>query len=233
MALPPGADELLRVTLPVLLIGTFDTKGAEYAHVRSAIMARGHRVLTMDLGVLEDTSGTPFPVDIRADEVAEAGGTPLADLRRSRDRGAAVLVMEAGARRLTRALFEEGRFGGVLKVMVSTMASGNTAPYVGVKDITMMYSVTDIAGLNPISARILSNAAGAISGMLEQTPGEPAQPGHTVGRLGGPVLMVLPTAGLLVVSLGFAVAMGPLYELCQRAASDLLDPTAYIEAVLR
>jgi multicomponent Na+:H+ antiporter subunit D len=56
---------------------------------------------------------------------------------------------------------------------------------------------------------------------------------HEVGRLGGPALMVLPTAFLLIVSLGFAAAMGPLYELCQRAARDLLDPSGYIEGVLR
>ena len=56
---------------------------------------------------------------------------------------------------------------GVPKLMVSTMASGNTAPYVDVKDITLMYSVVDIAGLNPLSRRILANAAGAIAGMVE------------------------------------------------------------------
>jgi uncharacterized protein (UPF0261 family) len=67
---------------------------------------------------------------------------------------------------------------GVPKVMVSTMASGNTAPYVDVKDITMMYSVVDIAGLNPVSTRILSNAAGAICGMIEQRPPVPQPRGR-------------------------------------------------------
>jgi len=63
---------------------------------------------------------------------------------------------------------------GIPKVMVSTMASGNTAPYVDVKDITLMYSVVDIAGLNPLSRRILSNAAGAVCGMVEQAAPEGA-----------------------------------------------------------
>ncbi|MEX1184118.1 MAG: Tm-1-like ATP-binding domain-containing protein [Gemmatimonadota bacterium] len=171
-----------------LLIGTLDTKGDEYAYVRDRIRERGHDVVVMDCGVL----GNPvFEADITADEVARAGGSTLAELRERHDRGDAIDVMQAGARVLTRALYEEGRFDGVLglgggggttlttaamrelpvgvpKVMVSTMASGNTSPYVDVKDITMMYSVIDIAGLNPLSRRILSNAAGALCGMVEQ-----------------------------------------------------------------
>ena len=176
---------------PILLIGTFDTKGEEYAYVRSLIVERGLPVLTMDLGVLGDVGSAPFPIDISAEQVAGAGGTPLATLRERKDRGSAVEVMLAGARTLIRELHAAGRFGAVLglgggggttmiaaamrelpvgvpKLMVSTMASGNTAPYVDVKDITMMYSVVDIAGLNPISRQILANAAGAICGMVEQ-----------------------------------------------------------------
>jgi uncharacterized protein (UPF0261 family) len=99
--------------------------------------------------------------------------------------------MTAGARAITRELYARGTITGVLglgggggttmitsamrelpvgvpKLMVSTMASGNTRPYVDVKDITMMYSVVDIAGLNPLSRRILANAAGAVCGMAEQ-----------------------------------------------------------------
>lgn len=186
---------------PVLLIGTFDTKGEEYAYVRSVILERGFPVLTMDLGVLGDEAAPPFPIDVPAAQVAQAGGAPLAELRARRDRGSAVEAMQAGARAMIRDLFAEHRFGGVLglgggggttmitaamrelpvgvpKVMVSTMASGNTAPYVDVKDIAMLYSVVDIAGLNPVSRRILRNAAGAICGMLEATP----SPGASVPR---------------------------------------------------
>ena len=174
----------------VLLIGTFDTKGEEYAFVRSQITDRGVQVLTMDIGVF---GGQPsFPVDVSAADVVKAGGGSLAALQQKNDRGSAVDAMQAGARALVLRLFGEKRFDGVLglgggggttmitaamrelpvgipKVMVSTMASGNTAPYVDVKDITMMYSVVDIAGLNPISRRILTNAAGAICGMLQPT----------------------------------------------------------------
>lgn len=170
----------------VLLIGTLDTKGAEYKFVRDIIHARGVRTYVMDLGIVGEPSFTP---DVTAEAVAKAGGSALAELREHADRGEAVNVMLAGARALTREAFAAGRFDGVLglgggggtamitaamrelpvgvpKVMVSTMASGNTAPYVDVKDITMMYSVVDIAGLNPLSRRILANAAGAIVGMV-------------------------------------------------------------------
>ncbi len=200
MALAQGAHGVRRVSGTVLLIGTFDTKADEYAFVHAALIERGCAVHTMDIGVLGGTA--PFPIDVSAETVAEAGGTSLADLRARADRGSAVDVMTVGARSLTRDLYAAHRFDGVLglgggggttmitaamrelpvgvpKLMVSTMASGNTAPYVDVKDITMMYSVVDIAGLNPISERILSNAAGAMWGMLgtrkTETP-RPARP---------------------------------------------------------
>ena len=179
----------------VLLIGTFDTKGEEYGFVHSLIRQRGLGVLTMDLGVLGDTV-PPFTVDIPADRVARAGGGSLERLRGRKDRGEAIEVMQAGARALVRELYAAGRFGGVLglgggggtsmisaamrelpvgvpKLLVSTMASGQTAPYVDVKDLTLMYSVVDIAGLNPVSRRILANAAGAISGMVAPGPSPP------------------------------------------------------------
>ena len=194
--LAPAAPDVPRVTPPILLLGTFDTKGEEYALVRALLLERGHEVLTMDLGILGAVAA-PFPVDIPAARVAQAGAGSLEALRTRRDRGAAVEVMQAGACELIRELAGEGRLAGVLglgggggtamitaamrelpvgmpKVMVSTMASGNTAPYVDVKDITMMYSVVDIAGLNPLSTRILRNAALAVSGMVAGGPGTAA-----------------------------------------------------------
>ena len=173
----------------VLLIGTFDTKAEEYAFVRSAILAQGCSVLAMDIGVFGAGTDVPFSIDVTAEAVALAGGVPLAELRSAGDRGRAVHAMQEGARVLVRNLFAARSFDGIIglgggggttmitaamrelpvgvpKVMVSTMASGQTAPYVGEKDITMMYSVVDIAGVNPVSARILGNAAGAICGMV-------------------------------------------------------------------
>jgi uncharacterized protein (UPF0261 family) len=172
----------------VLLIGTLDTKGTEYRFVRDLIEGRGVKALVMDLGTMGEA---PFTADISAAEVAHRGGSSLAKIRERNDRGEAVSIMLTGARALTCELHDAGRFDGVLglgggggsamisaamrelpvgvpKLLVSTMASGNTAPYVDVKDLTMMYSVVDIAGLNPLSRRILANAAGAIVGMVTQ-----------------------------------------------------------------
>lgn len=172
----------------ILLIGTLDTKGVECSWVRDLIQSRGHQVLVLDAGV---SGEPPFPPDITAAEVAVAGGSTLEDLRATGDRGAAIGTMSNGATRLTEQLCREGRIDGILslggsggssvataamqalpvgfpKLMVSTMASGDTAPYVGVKDITMMYSVVDVAGLNAVSRQVFSNAAGAICGMIEQ-----------------------------------------------------------------
>ncbi len=174
----------------ILLIGTLDTKGAEFGFVRDLITGRGHQVLLMDAGV----AGEPqIQADISAAEVAEAGGGSLAALREAGDRGAALTVMGNGARELALKHHAEGNVDGVLslggsggtsiaatamqalpvglpKVIVSTMASGDVSPYVGVKDITMMYSIVDVAGLNRIARQIFSNAVGAVCGMAEQAP---------------------------------------------------------------
>ncbi len=172
----------------ILLIGTLDTKGTEYEYVRDLIWDWGFETLTMDAGVLGEPGFSP---DISADEVAVTGGGSLAALRERGDRGEAVDVMIRGVCRLTPELYEAGRFHGVLalgggggtniaaaamqtlpvgvpKLMVSTVVSGDVSPYVGIKDVTLMYSAVDIAGLNPLSRRILANAAGAICGMVGQ-----------------------------------------------------------------
>ena len=178
----------------ILIIGTLDTKGLEFAYLRDLIQARGHKTIVLDAGV----TGEPgFPPDISAGEVAKTGGASLQELRQKADRGFALDVMSKGAREMTARLHEEGKIDGVIslggsggtsiattamqalpvglpKLMVSTMASGNVAPYVDVKDITMMYSVVDVAGLNSLSRKIFANAVGAICGMVEQevTPAE-------------------------------------------------------------
>jgi uncharacterized protein (UPF0261 family) len=171
-----------------LLIATLDTKGEEAAYARDLLRARGHHVIVLDAGVL----GAPaFEPEVAAGAVAEAGGGALAALRSQGDRGVALEVMARGAAVLAAQMHAAGAIDAVLgmggscgtaiataamrelpvgvpKVMVSTVASGQVAPYVGVKDLTMMYPVVDIAGLNRISRVILANAAGAVGGMMEQ-----------------------------------------------------------------
>jgi len=172
----------------IAMIGAFDTKGAEYAFLRERIAARGHDVLAINTGVLGTTE--LFGVDVEADEVAAAGGSGLAALRERQDRGEAMKVMTAGAAVVVRRLYEAGRFDGIIgmggtggttvvasglralpvgvpKVCVSTAASGDTSAYVGTKDITMIPSIVDVAGINRISRMIFARAAGAICGMVE------------------------------------------------------------------
>jgi uncharacterized protein (UPF0261 family) len=173
----------------ILLIGTLDTKGDEFAFARDLIEARGHEAVLLDVGVMDDPTIEPT---ITAGEVADMAGTSLEALRDAGDRGAAMDAMTEGAIEIAHELWNDHAFDAVLglggsgntavatgvmrtlpvgvpKMMVSTMASGDTEPYVGAKDITMMYSVVDIAGLNRISRRIIGSAVGAVCGMAEQT----------------------------------------------------------------
>jgi uncharacterized protein (UPF0261 family) len=169
----------------VVLLGTLDTKGVEYAFLRDRLREREVDVLVVDAGVNE-------PVGIEPD-IGRAELAPnVAELAAAGDRGAAVTAMAEGAERVVRQLHADGRLDGILalggsggssiatramralpvgvpKLMVSTVASGDTRPYVGAVDVTMMYSVVDISGVNRVSARIMANAAGAICGMVEAT----------------------------------------------------------------
>lgn len=151
------------------------------------IRQRGHQVLLIDVGTLEAPKVKP---DITRHEVAAAGRVDCAALAAKRDRGEAVKAMSQAAAFLLARLVEENKIDGVIslgggggtaiataamralpigfpKLMVSTLASGNTAQYVGVKDIVMFPSIVDVAGLNRISRQILTRAAGAICGMVE------------------------------------------------------------------
>lgn len=174
----------------VVLVGTLDTKGAENEFVRDRLRAAGVDVLVVDTGVLEPPG---FPPDITRQEVAAAAGADFDALVAARDRGAAITAMAEGAEVVIRRLYEEGRLDGALalggtggtsiatrafrplplgvpKVVVSTAASGNTADYIRETDLVLMPSVTDIAGLNRISTRILANAAAAVAGMVTSAP---------------------------------------------------------------
>ena len=172
----------------ICLIGAFDTKAPEYAFVREKILARGHEVLAVNTGVMGSTK--LFSVDVEADQVARAGGGRLDQLREKKDRGEAMRVMCEGAPAIAKSLHDEGKIDGIIgmggtggttvvtsamralpvgipKVCVSTAASGDVAAYVGTKDVTMIPSIVDVAGINRISRIILSRAAAAIGGMVE------------------------------------------------------------------
>jgi uncharacterized protein (UPF0261 family) len=167
----------------VVLIGTLDTKGKEFEFLRDRVREHGAEVLLVDAGI-----GTPLTTpDVTRAEVATAAGADVEALRERGDRGVAVETMARGAAEIVSRLHSEGRLDAILglggsggsalathamralplgvpKLMVSTVASGDTRPYVGAADVTMTYSVVDIAGVNRISAQIMANAAGMIAG---------------------------------------------------------------------
>ncbi len=171
----------------IAVLGTFDSKGEEHGFLAQLIRQRGHRALLIDVGTLETPRLAP---DISREEVAIAGGIDLKSLAARRDRGESVAAMSQAAPVLLARLVAERKIDGVIslgggggtaiataamralpigfpKVMVSTLASGHTAQYVGAKDIVMFPSIVDVSGLNRISRHILSRAAGAICGMAE------------------------------------------------------------------
>ena len=171
----------------IAILGTMDTKGEEHGFVADRIKQRGHQVLVIDVGALGAPKLNP---DITRREVAAAADVDFDALEAKRDRGETVAAMSKGAPVVLSRLVAEKKIHGVIslgggggtaigtaamralpigfpKVMVSTLASGNTAQYVGVKDIVMFPSIVDVAGLNRISRQILTRAAGAICGMVE------------------------------------------------------------------
>ena len=172
---------------PIAVIGTLDTKGDEFLFVKKEIETRGHTALVINVGIMENPG---FEPDVSADEVARAAGSSLAILREKSDRGLAIETMSQGIVKVIVDLFNADRIQavismggsagtdigtsamralplGVPKVMVSTYASGDTKPYVGTRDIVMVPSIVDVAGINRISALAYINAVGAVIGMVE------------------------------------------------------------------
>lgn len=170
----------------VLMLGCFDTKGEVFAFLRECLLAQGEQVITINTGVMGSTEA--FPVDYEADLVALQAGTTLAALRQAADRGHAVEVMGRGAARLVarlvagkqiRAAIGMGGGGGtyialaamqaipigIPKLCLSTVVAKDLSRQLGHKDITLMPSVVDVAGLNSISKVLIAQAAGALSGM--------------------------------------------------------------------
>ena len=169
----------------IAVLATLDTKGHEARYLADQIESMGGIALLMDIGVVSDPT---TPSDVSRSEIAAAGGTPLEKILEAPTRQAASPVMVAGATRLLLERIAQDAVHGVVglggtqgtsncsavmqglpygfpKVMVSTAASGDTSAFVGIKDITMMFSVGDILGLNVVTRKILANAAAATYGM--------------------------------------------------------------------
>lgn len=180
----------------VALAGTFDTKREELLYVKQLLEALGLRVFTIHTGVFEAGAA----VDVTNGAIAEAAGEDMAAIAAQRDRARATAVLAEGLAALLPRLYQEKRFDGILsfggsggtalvtpgmralpigvpKVMVSTMASGNVAQYVGTSDIIMIPSIVDVAGLNAISRTIFRNAVLTIGGMLRLSDELPREQG--------------------------------------------------------
>ncbi len=176
----------------IAVLGTLDSKGHEHAFIAELIRRQGHTPLLIDAGCLEAPQVAP---DIARTEICPGiGGLP-------EDRGQRVAAMAAALPEFIAGLAASGRIQGIIslgggggtaiatsamralpvgfpKVMVSTLASGNTAPYVGTKDIMMIPAIVDVAGLNRISRKIFTNAAGAICGMVGAAAAETGETGE-------------------------------------------------------
>lgn len=177
----------------IVMVSTLDTKGSEAAFLKNLIQERGHRVILLDT----NTGGEPpIPPDISAKEVAEAGGWNIEDARRTKDTAKVSSIMIEGAIKKVKSLLEKGDLDGIIsfggasntaiataimkslpfgvpKVMLSSMAAvpAYAGGYFGTKDIAILHSVVDIAGLNPLVKDVLKRAAGAICGMVEMGGG--------------------------------------------------------------
>ncbi len=172
----------------IVILGSMDTKGEEYDFIKRHIEKAGCGTLTIDVGVINPPM---FQPDITRKEVAEAAGENFEKLlSKGTTREKISPIMARGAAAIVKKLITEGKIDGIIscggtqgstlaalvmqqlpvgfpKMLVSTMASGNTSNLVGIKDITMMFSVADIMGLNRVSRKILGRAAGAICGMAQ------------------------------------------------------------------
>ncbi len=176
--------------LNVIMVGCFDTKGEDFEYLHASLIQKGVHVTTINVGVLGTTN--LFPINFEAETVAFAAGSELFKIRENNDRGPALELMGKGAAKVVAELVAQGRVDGVIgmgggggtymtlaamqavpfgipKLCLSTLATKDLSAKIGNKDIVLMASIVDVAGLNSISRVLIAQAAGAILGMMETT----------------------------------------------------------------
>jgi uncharacterized protein (UPF0261 family) len=181
----PSSSEDIPRTLTIAVLGTFDTKGDEHRFLAEAIREEGFHTLLIDAGTLNAPTLAP---DIHAHDIAATADPNWREVLARRDRGESVALMARGAACVVAGLAAQDRIHGIIslgggggtaigtaamralpigfpKLMVTTLAGGNTAAYVGTSDIVMFPAIVDVSGLNRVSRAIFENAAGAICGM--------------------------------------------------------------------
>lgn len=207
----------------IAIVATLDTKGAETHYLKGLIEERGFHTIVVDVGVFPPMAIAP---DVSREEVAAAGGLAIPELLKRADRRLAVKTMSEGGRRVLGDLYQQGRFSGIVsmgggtgtsitsgimqglpvgvpKLIVSTVVARDMSAVVGSTDITLMYAVADLMGLNFMTRKILTDAAGAITGMV-QASAQLAPEGRVVG----------------------VTSYGPLNP-CAFAAADMLSELGY------
>ena len=188
----------------IVILGTLDTKGREIEFLRQRIVQCGCLPIVFDMGVVGTAS---ISADYTRAQIAKTGGTPLTELLGTPSREVASPVMIRGASTVLQRLIANNAAQAVVgiggtqgtssgcavmqtlpygfpKLMVSTCAAGDTSTFVGVKDITMMFSVSDILGLNPFMRTVLSNAAAAVCGMANQPQPDQVRAGSIKATIG-------------------------------------------------
>ncbi|MDA0379460.1 MAG: Tm-1-like ATP-binding domain-containing protein, partial [Bacteroidetes bacterium] len=203
----------------IAILATLDTKAAEAGFMKAEIERLGGKGIVIDIGVV----GTPgMEAHFTRRDVIAAGGSTLEEQLDHPSRAKSNPIVTAGATKIMLALQQEGRIHGAValggtqgtstcapilqalpygfpKVMLSTAAAGNTAPFVGIKDITMMFAVSDILGLNVFSRHILANAAAAAWGM--------AQVDHSVTRSNAKGVIGMTNLGVLTKGAMLAIEL--------------------------
>ncbi len=214
----------------IVILGTLDTKGDEVWYIDQLLRNKGYKTIKIDPGILGEV---PFKAEITREEVAEAAGTSLSNVVAMGDEGDAILAMATGAAAIIQGLHSRGEMDGIValggsmgtsvglpvmkalpllepKLMVSTVAftqiiSGEAVS----EDLTVMPTVADIWGLNRITRRVLENAAGAISGMVESAHAveKPKEPLIGVTTLGLAALRYVPMVKPLLEEQGYEMAV--------------------------
>lgn len=201
----------------IVLVGTFDTKGQEYLYIKELITKDSYAVVTIDVGT-GARGKLVFTADYPREEVVKAAESSMAEVIALGNEGKEVTIMEImarGATKICQQLHQSGKLDGIIslggtmgtdiatsimrslpfgvpKVMVSTIASGDTRAFVGTRDIVMIPSVADIVGLNRITETVLAQAAGAIMGMVSiEKPGREERPLVGMTVLGGAMICAL------------------------------------------
>jgi uncharacterized protein (UPF0261 family) len=211
----------------VVIVGTLDTKGNEYSFVNEIIKAQGLNTIVVDAGIF----APEFTPEISNEVVAKASGHDLERLRIVNDRGTNVKAMSHGAAKVILDLHAKGEVDGIIslggtggssiagyvmqqlpvglpKILVSTVAAGDVSPYVGVKDIMMMYSIVDVAGLNNVLKEVLTNAALAIAGIVKNKKPIPKSTKPLIGAtMFGVTTPCVTTAREYLEELGYEVVV--------------------------